>query len=229
MRGGRTDTPGMAVCGARTDDGTSCQNPARSPGLRCWRHGGPRASASRGRPAARARTTGTRRNSTGTQWRSAAPPTVSVPARPTQARSTPQPPAPRPTRRELDRQRVREAAVFCADTLSDGWREAVADRATDYAQSAWQQLSRSRKKRNCRALARMARLILETKSLIHKRVGGILGRAAGALGVGDPIQAFAAELASNISLPGDDQAIAVARRCPTGSASPGSSHKNNEP
>ena len=34
--------------------------------------------------------------------------------------------------------------MFCADTLSDSWQEAVADRAIDYAQTAWQRLSRSR-------------------------------------------------------------------------------------
>lgn len=57
----------------------------------------------------------------------------------------------------------------------------------------------------------MARLILKTKTLIHKEVGGVLGRAAGALGASDPVRAFTAELASNIPLPGDAQVIAVAR------------------
>jgi len=57
----------------------------------------------------------------------------------------------------------------------------------------------------------MARLILKTKTLIHKEVGGLFGRVAGALGASDPVQAFTTELASNIPLPGDAQAIAVAR------------------
>ena len=55
---------------------------------------------------------------------------------------------------------MREAAVFWADSLSDGWQQAVADRAADYAQTAWERLSRSRRKRNCKALAHIARSIL---------------------------------------------------------------------
>ncbi len=65
---------------------------------------------------------------------------------------------PSPSRREMERERVREAAVFCADSLSDGWEEAVADRATDYAQTTWEQLSRSRRKRNCKALGAHCKL-----------------------------------------------------------------------
>ena len=205
----------MAVCGARTDDGTSCQNPVRRPGLHCWRHGGPRAPTNLGRPAARPRTTATRRRGAGSEWRSAAMPDVSASTRPSPSWSARQPstpaPAPPPSHRQVKRERVREAAVFCADTLSDSWQEAVADRATDYAQTAWQRLSRSRRKRNCKALARMAQLILKTKTLIHKEVGGIFARVAKGLGASDPVQAFTAELASKIPLPGDAQAIAVAR------------------
>ena len=81
---------------------------------------------------------------------------------------------------------MRKAAVFCADSLSDSWQQAVADRATDYAQTAWERLSRSRRKRNCKALAQIARSILAAKTLIHKAVGGLFGWAAGALGAGDP-------------------------------------------
>jgi hypothetical protein len=119
--------------------------------------------------------------------------------------------SPAPTRREQEQERVREAAAFCADTLSDSWQEAVADRATDYAQSAWQRLSRSKRKRNCKALARMAQLVLKTKTLIHKEVGGAFGRVAQALGASDPVEAFVDELASNIPLPVDAQAVAIAR------------------
>lgn len=106
---------------------------------------------------------------------------------------------------------MRQAAVFCADSLSDGWQQAVADRAADYGQTAWQRLSRSRRKRNCKALADIARSILEAKALIHKAVGWTFGRIVGALGAGDPAQAFAEELASNIPLPTDAKMIAVAR------------------
>jgi hypothetical protein len=106
---------------------------------------------------------------------------------------------------------VQEAAVFCADSLPDGWQQAVADRATDYAQTAWERLSRSRRKRNCKALAEIARSILTAKTQIHKAVGGLFGWAAGALGAGDPARAFYQELMSNIPLPVDAKMIAVAR------------------
>jgi hypothetical protein len=72
-------------------------------------------------------------------------------------------------------------------------------------------LSRSRRKRNCKALARIARAILEAKTQIHKAVGKLFGWAAGALGAGDPARAFTEELMSNIPLPIDAKMIAVAR------------------
>jgi hypothetical protein len=122
-----------------------------------------------------------------------------------------QEPPPAPSRREQKRDRVREAAVFCADSLSDSWQAAVADQITDYAQTTWERLSRSKRKRYCKALARMAQSILKTKALIHREIGGIFGRASQALGASDPVQAFADELASNIPLPGDAQAVAIAR------------------
>jgi len=106
---------------------------------------------------------------------------------------------------------VREAAVFCADSLPDGWQQAVADRATDYAQTAWERLSRSRRKHNCKVLADIARSILAAKTQIHKAVGGLFGWAVGAFGAGDPARAFYQELMSNIPLPIDAKMIAVAR------------------
>jgi hypothetical protein len=87
----------------------------------------------------------------------------------------------------------------------------VADRATDYAQTAWQRLTRSRRKRNCKALARIARSILTAKAQLHKAIGWTFGRVVGALGAGNPAQAFAKELAANIPLPTDAKMIAVAR------------------
>jgi hypothetical protein len=113
--------------------------------------------------------------------------------------------------RERQRERVKKAAQFCADSLSSGWQEAVADRATEYAQTTWERLSRSRRKRNCKALARIARSILEAKTLIHNAVGKLFGWFVGALGAGDAARAFTEELISNIPLPIDAKMIAVAR------------------
>jgi hypothetical protein len=95
--------------------------------------------------------------------------------------------------------------------VSISWQEAVADRVTDYAQTAWQRLTRSRRKRNCKALARIARSILAAKAQLHKSAGRVTGWAAGFLGASDPAQAFYEELASNIPLPTDAKMIAVAR------------------
>jgi hypothetical protein len=121
------------------------------------------------------------------------------------------PAAPPPSRRDQERQRVKEAAAFCADSLSDSWQEAVAARITDYAGSTWERLKRSHRKRNCKALARIARSILEAKAQIHNLIGHATGWAMKKLGAGDAAQAFADELASNIPLPIDAKMIAVAR------------------
>src|SRR6266571_1427678 len=197
----------MALCGARTEDGTPCQNPVRAPGIRCWRHGGPRARASRGRRTARLYAKGSARRRS-PSWsnpaasRPAWAPTVSRPPAPAPSRwqrspeRTRTPPAPPPpSRRDRERQRVREAAAFCADSLSDGWQEAVAARITDYAGSTWERLKRSHRRRNCKALARIARSILEAKAQIHNLIGHATGWAVKKLRAGDAAQAFADELA----------------------------------
>jgi hypothetical protein len=122
-----------------------------------------------------------------------------------------QAPAPPPPRWVQERERVEEAAVFCADSLSDSWQAAVADRVTGYAETTWERLSRSRRKRNCKALAQIARNILEAKTQIHRTIGKLFGWAIGAAGAGDPARAFTEELISNIPLPFDAKMIAVAR------------------
>ena len=112
----------------------------------------------------------------------------------------------------LQRDRVRQAAEFCADSLSGGWQEAVAERLTDYAGSTWQRLKRSHRKRNCDALARLAGSILEAKTQVHKAVGRMFSWAAGALGADAAARAFTEELATNIPLgPIDAKMVAVAR------------------
>jgi hypothetical protein len=199
----------MARCGAITQDGTRCRRKVRRAGLHCYQHSG--WSGSRLKPATKRRSASSSRRSSSTARRSSASRT-----RPSSGRSArtgfaspAQPPV--PSRRTQERDRVREAAIFCADSLSEGWQETVADRATDYAATAWQRLARSRRKRNCKALARIARSILQAKAQIHKAVGWTFGRVVGTLGAGDPAQAFMRELASNIPLPIDAKMIAVAR------------------
>jgi hypothetical protein len=212
----------MARCGStRTNDGTPCGNPVRAGERCCWLHGGSRAPSPGGRQTARPRTIAPVRRSPGTARRRPSSPLPDVPPAahtqsyrqtpaPTYRRRSPEPPA-SPSRKDQEHERVREAAVFCADSLSDSWQATVADRITDYAETTWERLSRSKRKRNCKALARMAQSILKTKTLIHKEVGGIFGWVARTLGASDPVRAFTAELASNIPLPMDAKMIAVAR------------------
>ena len=134
-----------------------------------------------------------------------------TPAPATTPRQQPPEPSPAPSRREQERERVKEAADSAPTRCQSGWQEAVADRATEYAQTTWERLSRSRRKRNCKALARIARSILEAKTQIHKAVGKPFGWVAGGLGAGDAAYAFTEELTSNIPLPIDAKMIAVAR------------------
>jgi hypothetical protein len=209
------DTPGMAKCGRpRKEDGKPCQLDVRSPGMACWRHGGPRAPASGSRRTARPRTTSSVPHSP--PLRTSPAPRSSVWATAASYAAAPAPPRrqqppPPPPRRLLERERVKETAAFCADSLSGGWQTAVTDRITGYAQTTWERLSRSRRKPNCKALARIARSILAAKTQIHKAAGKLFGWAAGALGAADPARAFTEELTSNIALPIDAKMIAVAR------------------
>jgi hypothetical protein len=201
----------MALCGStHTGDGTPCGNPVRPGERRCWRHGGSRAPSGGGRRTARpgVATPRLRRPSArrpaweAMAWQSPA----LAPARPQP------PPQMPPSRRALERERVKEAADFCADSLSDSWQEAVADRAADYAQDTWERLSRSRRKRNCKKLARMASEILKAKDQIHKLAGELAGDAASVVGVRGPALDFTKELVANIPLPPvDAKMVAVAR------------------
>lgn len=124
-------------------------------------------------------------------------------------KQTPQ--APPPSRKEQERKRVEKAAELCADLISNGWQDTVADQIAAYAPTTWIRLRRSNHTQTCKALARMASFVLRTKTLMHKGVGKLFGMLAGRLGAGDAVSAFAEELASNIPLPTDAKMIAVAR------------------
>jgi hypothetical protein len=193
----------MATCGRpRKKDGKPCQNPVKLQGLPCYlpEHRGLGALMSGTSPAQRLPVTPP------PAFRQAARPKT-PPAAHTKRQTDPPPPSPR----ERDRERVGDTARFCADTLSSGWQEAVADRAAEYAQTSWERLSRSRRKRSCKALARIARLILQAKAQAHRAVGKVSGWIVGAFGANDAAREFTEELVSNIPLPIDDKMIAVAR------------------
>lgn len=76
--------------------------------------------------------------------------------------------APRPTPEQQRERRIEATAEFCADSLTSSWREAVADRATDYVtDTTWRYLTRTRHRRQCRALAKIASAILTFKKRLH--------------------------------------------------------------
>jgi hypothetical protein len=139
-------------------------------------------------------------------------------AAPWQTPPEPPPPPPvRPIRRPhlgtQGQERVKEAAEFCADVLSDGsWEQEVADRLTDRAGEAWLRLKRSRRRRNCKKLAQMARTILKTQDQIHQLVGELASQAASVAGVRGPALDFTRELVKRIPIgPVDAKLIAAAR------------------
>lgn len=217
------DTPVMAKCTWITQDGTRCRNNATH-GDRCGRrdHWGPQMNAPGRRGSARTRTSSSAQRSYRTARQNPAQrhvPAVPTPAsnqtpprKPAATTSRQQPPRPpRPSRKEWERERVEKAAELCADLISGGWQETVADQIVAYAPTTWDRLRRSGQRRNCKALARTARFILKTKVQIHKGVGKLFGWCVSGFGHGGAIRAFEEELASNIPLPTDAKMIAVAR------------------
>lgn len=121
----------------------------------------------------------------------------------------------RADREERRRQeRVRKAAVYCADIVSSGdWQDAVAERVTDYvSQETWQRLLRGRRARQCKALARAADNLLAGKQKIHKTLGFLASRGVRLLGGGDVVQAFTEELVSAIPIPALDAKLIAAAR-----------------
>src|ERR1035437_9341503 len=199
----------MTRCGAPTADGTPCRRPVKRAGQRCFQHRGFAASRTSSRiPASRpnvpTRPSPAMRRSTW-EW--------DLEQSPTSARSKQSPQnMPASTQGMRDNQRVVEAGVYCADLLSVGWKEAVADRVSGYAETTWSRLLRTRRRRHCKALARIAAALLKGQLELHRLAGRFTGWFAGLLGADDISRAFAEELASNIPLGViDAKTIAVAR------------------
>jgi len=185
----------MAKCGrSRKSDRQPCERDVREEGMACYLHGGPGARQPAPRRPARPRPSPPSRHrsaANGSQWRSASPAAYAPP--PPQA--PPEPPPVRPVRRSRlnvrERERVREAAEFCADVVGDGsWEQTVADRLTDRAGDAWLRLTRSRRRRNCKKLAQMARTILKAKDQVHQLAAELAGQAASVAGVRGPALDF---------------------------------------
>ena len=183
----------MVRCRARTRRGGLCRNPVRRAGLRCWRHQGmPEAGPVQRRPAR----SGIR----------------SVPARRSRESSTAARRKAAQTREQRELKLVKAAADYCSETLSDGWAETVAGHITDYvSDETWRRLVRGRR-RQCRALARLAQEILALKQQVHDLLGTLVRWILELTGVGETARDFAGELAANIPItPLDAKLVAVAR------------------
>jgi hypothetical protein len=88
----------------------------------------------------------------------------------------------------------------------------VAGRVATYiTEPNWRALFGRRRNKGCKALARLAAGILAGKQRLHDGVGSLARRLTLMFGGGRVAQTFAAELASNLPLPFDDQAVATAR------------------
>jgi hypothetical protein len=130
---------------------------------------------------------------------------VATPARTTTRR-------PRRSPEQRRQERVAEAAVFCADALGSTWRDAVADRAADYiSDTTWRRLTRGNHRRQCRALAKIAGVVLRWKQEMHAAIGSAAGALMFRLAGSRAARAFVRELAANIPLPIDAKLTAVAR------------------
>ena len=88
----------------------------------------------------------------------------------------------------------------------------MADRLTDRAGDAWQRLTRSRRRRNCKKLAQMARTILKAKDQVHQLAAELASQAASVAGVRGAALDFTRELVKRIPiLPVDAKLTAAAR------------------
>ena len=88
----------------------------------------------------------------------------------------------------------------------------MAVRAAGYVgEEVWHQLTRGRRKRQCKALAQAADDLLSGNQKIHTFLGFLAARGIWFLGGGDAVQAFVQELVSALPLPTDAKFLAAAR------------------
>jgi hypothetical protein len=183
-------------CRARTKKGTLCRRKVSRQGERCYQHRGlltapPRAPWPRQAPVR----------------------TSSYGQRPTQSRPKRQPNVSREARRAQRRyERVKEAADYCNDVLTYGWRDAVADHAAEYVTEAtWNRLFRSRRRRHCKVLAQVAAAILASNQLIQSFGGLLASKLLALVGANSIAQVLARELFERLPLPHNMKIIAVGR------------------
>lgn len=117
----------------------------------------------------------------------------------------------RAERRDFDL--VREAASYCADAIGSGALAAMEERAGEYvSEKTWDKTRRSWGTRNCRALAGLARGILDGKKQIHRGVGKVTGFVMGGFGSPRIARLLAEEIAARVPLPFIDDSATIAAR-----------------
>ena len=192
----------MARCRARTKNGKGrlCTRKVKKEDQRCWQHKGLPTAPPRVSNPPGARNRGGRKSSASSrarfqQWER-------------QQRAT----ARAERIEEKKRERVKIAADYCYDVLTDGWTAAVAQRATDYVtEQTWHRIFASRSNQ-CRILAKIAREILAGKDRLHDWLGSVVAWLLSLVGIEAAARQFAGELAANIPIPPiDAKVVAVTR------------------
>jgi hypothetical protein len=204
----------MARCRSIKPNGRRCKNPVSQEGMRCWRHKSLPATSPT--PSKRRRTASVRTRSTGTRRKAVRRPRRIAKRSTTRSRTR------RKAHQSRDRsysslstarrKKVDSAIELCADVVTDGWRETVAERAGAYASTdTFTKLVRSRRRRHCKALADVAKFILAAKDKAHELAGWVGGGFLALFGFEGLAKRFARELIEHIPLPFDGKAIAAAR------------------
>jgi hypothetical protein len=110
------------------------------------------------------------------------------------------------------KKRVEDAANFCAEVLTDGWQKTVETKAVEYvSKRTLRRLSRRRRIRRCKLLAKFASDVLAGKKWVHDVVGSFVRWLVSLLGGNWFVQVLAKNIASKLPLPWDAKIIAVAR------------------
>lgn len=109
------------------------------------------------------------------------------------------------------RKRIEEAESFCVDVITDGWKDVVEAKVSDYVtKQAFQSVARGHAK-SCKSLAEFASQVLKGKKWVHDVVGSAVRWLVSLLTGNWTAQFFARKLASKIPLPWDAKLIAIAR------------------
>ncbi len=208
-----TDNRHMPKCRAATDDGSPCKNPVKKAGMRCHvksHRGQPAVPPGQGRPRKRVSGQSRRRS-------------VRTGPRPQRSRSSRRPAKRRTRKKKAPRahtperltarqqQRVDAAVQACSDVLADGWKETVADRASEYVTTGTFEALKRHRRRRCRGLADIAQAILDGRTKLHDLIGSFAGWLASVVGRSRIEQRFAREFAKRIPLPNEGKLITAAR------------------